>query len=258
MTDATLYPHHPIENTRPNDVFPQRPGYVRPDRADDLKPTRITADAVRTNGTTFEQAQAAITHAQNEFHRHIGRINEHKQHYTDAGYRAQINAFQDTDAYKALDHHLDAVNARRDQAQANIDRIRAALSPNGDTAAELRATRYWNRTKAILDTQPNGPGIMAKGRKFISTATPAELGTLLQELKAYCAARGVSAEWINPAIGEVAPEYRRAVKQLTKAQQAVIVTEHNAHRLKNNIAKGLQVPIQLSRPNRAGDYDPDK
>lgn len=232
---------------------PYTPTYEPPEP---FTPPSVNAYARQFDGTVFEQSQAAITHAQKEFHRHIDRVNQDRQHYTDAGYKAQIDKFTDTGAYQDITRHVDQVRARRDQAQAAYDKIRRELSPDGDTAAELRATRYWNRTRAILDTEDTG-GVIARGRELLATATPAELGTLLQELQPYCTARGVSSsEWIDATAAQVSPKYGRAAKQLTKAKQAAIITEHNASRLQSAISNRQQVPIPLA--DRVGDYDPDR
>ncbi len=199
----------------PNNMFPHRPGYVRPDRADDLQPTQNTTSARQFKGTVFEQALAAIDHAQSAYQRHVAATNADKHRYSARGYQDQITGFSETAAAQAIDSHLDHVRARRDQAQANVAAVRRALSPDGDTAGELRATRYWNRTKAILDAQST-PDVISKGTELIGQATPAELGTLLQELEPYCVARGVaSTDWINATVGHSAPEYGRAVKLST-------------------------------------------
>lgn len=242
----------------PNNMFPHRAGYVRPGRADDLQPDQTATSARQFKGTVFEQALAAIAHAQNAYQRHVDATNADKHRYSPQGYQEQITGFGETAAAKAIADHVDRVKARRDQAQAHVAQVRRTLSPDGDTAGELRATRYWNRTKAVLDAHST-PDVVTRGTELISQATPAELGTLLQELEPYCVARGVaSTDWIDAAVGQSSPEYGRAVKQLTKAQQSVVMVEHNARRLQNAIATGQQVLVPLARPTRDGDYDPDR
>ena len=71
---------------------------------------------------------------------------------TEEGYRDQIAKFTDTAAAKAVDTAVASVQARADKAAALVEKIRRDLSPNGDTAAEQRATRCWDRTKALLDS----------------------------------------------------------------------------------------------------------
>lgn len=216
-----------------------------------------TAPRFEPGSTAFEQANEAIAHAQNEYQRHINRVNEDRKHYTEQGYKAQIDKFTTTAAYKAIDAHAANVEARLDQAQADYDKVRRELSPDGDTAAELRATRFWDRTKAVLDAQDNAE-VISKAQGLLTNALPAELGTLLQELESYCIARGVSTDWIEPAAAQASPQYARATAELNKAKQAAMFTMHNAARLRDAIAKRSQVPIPIAKPNRAGAYDPDR
>lgn len=255
----------PFANTsiwdQPNTLFPHQPGYQRPDRADDYQPGDIPIRSSAQHageGTTFQQANAAMVHAQNEYQRHIKRTNADKDHYSQSGYQQQLAGFVDTAAFKAIDHAVDQVRARRDAAQKNLTEVRRALSPDGDTAAELRATRYWNRTKGILDTAKSGTVIHQAG-ELIAAAEPNELGVLIQELPAYLTVRDVPTNWIDAAIGQAAPEYGTATTTLHKAEQALIITEHNARRLQASIGRGDQIPIPLAlpNPNKPREYDPD-
>lgn len=233
-----------------------RPSYTGPEP---FTPPAVTAQTITFTGTTFEQAQAAAEHVQTAYLKHLQKVNEDKGHYTPEGYNAQVDKFTDTEAYKSLDTHLDAVNTRLNRARTDTDKARAHLSPNGDTAAELRANRYWNRTKALLDTQTDTSKVMAKAQELIASATREELGTLLQELQTYCTTRGVTTtNWIDTAIGKAAPEYGTAVKQRDKAEQAAIMATHNIRRLQTAIGKRSQTLVPIARPNRPGDYDPDK
>ena len=65
--------------------------------------------------------------------------NENKHLYSGEGYRDQIAKFADTAAARAVDQAVEQVRQRADKASAQVDKIRRQLSPNGDTAAELRA-----------------------------------------------------------------------------------------------------------------------
>ena len=223
-----------------------------------FQPPSVTASARQFKGTTFEQAHAAMIHAQNEYQRVIASINDNKHHYTEAGYKAQIDKFQSTDAFQAVTQHVAQVDDRREQARQRVGKVRAELSPDGDTAAELRATRYWNRAKGILDATKEPSQIITRARELIQQANPTELGTLLQELEPYCLSRGATTEWIDPAIGQAAPQYAAAKNELRKAEQAVAMTRANANMLTRAITSRSHVPIALSTPRRAGDYDPDK
>lgn len=262
------YPHRPTLQTLPNDVFPHRPDYERPNRADDIQPGRVTAHAPRFEGTTFEQAQAALNHVQKEFHRHIETVNANRDHYTETGYREQIGNFTQTDAFKSMNHHLDQVRTRRDQAKADVDKIRSALVKPGDAAQESRNTRFWNRTQPKLDAAQTGASSLAL--KLIEQATPEQLSVLIEELPSYFEVRNTNLpdnhrkhatqsidEAIDSKIQRTIPEYGSAAKKLGKAEQAVTIVEANADRLHRAITTGSQVPIALTTvPD--GKYDPDK
>lgn len=216
----------------------------------------VRSYARQHKGTLFEQARAAIDHAQNEFQAHIKRTRADRDHYSPAGYAAQINRFTSTDAYKAIDQHVGDVRKRRDLAQAEVDYVRRSLSPDGDTAAELRATRFWNRTKGILDGQKDTT-VAPVAQDLMAKATPSELGTLLQELGPYCTARGVNTAWIDATAAQVSPEYGRATRQLAVANQAVTYIEGISRLVQNSISRRNEHPVKLSALE-PGEYDPDR
>jgi hypothetical protein len=117
--------------------------------------------------------------------------------------------------------------------------------------ARWHAGRFWARTKSLLDNAKEGPFGMAQ--RLIATADRTELGTLLQELPAYLQTRGHTTEWIDTAVGQVAPEYARATKQLKTSKQALIIAEHNAQSLRRSFAEGRSMSILAD----ARQYDPD-
>ncbi|MGY4646523.1 hypothetical protein [Mycobacterium sp. URHB0021] len=214
-----------------------------------FQPPQVTVRAVKVDGSIVEQAHAAFSHAKDAFEKFLDGIP--REHYSPEGLTAQIAKFSDTEAAKAVDTALANVRARADQAAAQVDRIRAGLSPNGDVAAELRAGRYWDRTKAVLDSAKEGA--FGKAQKLIADADGEQLGTLLQELPAYLAAHGHPSDWIDTAVGQVVPEYAQAAKRLKKAKQAAIIAEFNARSLRASFGKGLATTVITD----ARGYDPD-
>jgi hypothetical protein len=234
-----------------NTLIPYRGGFVRADRADDYQPTQVTARAANVSGTAIEQAHATMAHAKAQFEKHLDGIQ--RDRFSAEGLREQIANFADTDAARAVNTAVEQVQQRRDQAQTQADKVRRDLSPSGDTAAELRAARYWNRTKGVLDTLDSGQ-LLPTAQDLIAKADRTELGTLLQELPAYVQARGQTTEWLDPALAQVVPEFGRAREQLTKAEQALQITEHNANALRRGFTEG-RPPTVLVEP---GGYDPDR
>jgi hypothetical protein len=228
--------------------------YRPPEPPEPFAPPSVMASAVRPVGTVFEQVHETMVHAVSEWQRHIAKTDEAKQHYTPEGYQAQLAKFAATDAAKAVDTAEASATARVDQAAAQFAKIRKDLSPNGDTAAEIRADRYWNRTKPLLDSAK--AGAVLKAQKLIASASREELGTLLQELPAYLEAGNHPTDWIDAAVGQAVPEYGRAAAQLKKAQQARTIAGFNAKKLRETFAHGHAGSFVTVTDGRK--YDPDK
>jgi hypothetical protein len=213
------------------------------------------------DGTTLEQAHAAMVHAQNEFSKLLEKTNEIKHLFTSEGFQDQISQFRDTSAAKAVDKAVESVRARRDEAQAKMDKI---LNPSsrGDTAHELRNGRIWDRAKAVLDAAKDGK--YAAASTLIKNATREELAVLVEELPAYMTAHGQPTEWIPTQVGQALPEYPAARAQLDKATAALQIVEQNARFLRRGFEEG-RAPYVLAdpfKPRFPGDstnkYDPDK
>ena len=201
-------------------------GYTPPPTPEPFTPPRVSASAVKVDGSVVEQAHAAFTNAKTAFEKFLNDIP--REHYSADGLKAQIKKFGDTDAAKAVDIAVANVRDRADKATAQVEKIRRDLSPNGDTAAELRATRYWDRTKPGLDNAKEGA--FGRAQKLIANADREELGVLLQELPAYLEARGLpdgldrhrrgpSRTRIRPSHkatseGEAGTHYRRVQRQV--------------------------------------------
>jgi hypothetical protein len=172
----------------------------------------------------------------------------------------RLRAYADNDAVAHMDAAISQVRARRDQAANIYNTIRRELSPDGDTASELRAGRYWSRTKDLLDSLkknggPDTHGIMVKAQELIAKAEPTELGVLLEEIETYCVARGVPTQWIDPAINQKVPDYAQAKRTLTNANKALTVLEQSAGSIHRAVASGQPAPMIISDPTA---YDPDQ
>jgi len=249
VTDTDIQTERTIWD-QPNTMFPHRPDYVRPDRADDYQPTRVTAHAVKVEGTVVEQAHATFTNAKTAHEQFLNDIP--RDHYSADGLKAQISNFATTDIAKAVDHAEASVRDLADNANAEYEQIRSELSPNGDTAAELRAGRYWDRTRPLLDNAKEGA--VAKAQNLIAAADREQLGVLLQELPAYLEARNYPTEWIDLAVGQAVPEYSQAAARKKKAQQALTIAQYNAKSLRESFTNGYSSGFITD----GRKYDPDK
>jgi hypothetical protein len=230
--------------------------YQPPVVAEPFAPPTVSATAANglVSGTVVEKAHGAAEHAKTMWHRHIDETNKSKQHYTTEGYQAQLAKFADTGAAKAVDTEVGNLQASADQAAAKLAKIMTGLSPDGDTAAELRAGRFWDRTKPLLDNAKEGA--VSRAQKLITTASREELGTLLQELPAYLEAHNQPTSWIESAVSQVVPEYGQAVKRNRLAQKALTIGKYNADNLRRTFAEGhAGSPLVLADLR---GYDPDK
>jgi hypothetical protein len=230
---------------------------------------RVTASAATSTGTAFESAGAAIAHANKAFQRHVEATNENRHLYTDEGFRDQLAKFSDTAAVRAVDQAVEQVRARRDQATADIEKFRRNLSQLGDAAQESRNTRYWNRTKAVLD-RLDPAQLFGAAQELLAKAERDEISVLAEELTPYIAARGgvsevtnkqtgAKRELIDIAIEQVFPEYAQAKKQLKTAAAAATMVEQSATVLRKGIEEGRPVSptvLQILNPDD-GRYDPD-
>jgi hypothetical protein len=167
---------------------------------------------------------------------------------------------------------LNRVQERRDQAAARIEHLKRELSPAGDTATELRNTRYWDRTAKILDSIEDANRLSVTAADLIANASRGELGVLLQELEPYMRARvqkfdsprtresllnGYTTA-IEAATDKAVPEYSKAKRQLSQAEKAFQVTAHNSKFLRDQFS--IAAPGAYRRPQfiDARKYDPDK
>lgn len=254
MSDSqTHFMGQRLLSSPPNTLFPDQPGYQRPDRADDCQPTTVTAPAINVKGTVVEQAHALMEHGKTARAKFLDDIKKDRHRYSDEGYREQVAGFIDSPAAKAVDTAVSKVRDLADKTGAQVEKIRKGLSPNGDTAAELRATRFWDRTKPLLDNAKEGA--FGRAQKLIANADREQLGVLLQELPSYLEAHGQATEWIDTAVGQAVPEYAKAVRRHQKAKQALTIAERNAQSLHKSFSDEGHRPV-LTQYNPK--YDPDR
>lgn len=268
MHDTTTdHPFHPTTNT----LYPHQPNYQPPDyRVDPEHHFPLTAPAAKVDGTAVEKSLAAMENAATQFEKHLGTVDV--EVYTNEGARQRINEFTRTDAAKAVDQAIDQVRERRDRAAARVEHLKRELSPAGDTATELRNTRFWDRTQKILDSISDHNRLHTIAEELITQADRTELGVLLQELTPYMRARieqfnaapdrkqrildGYTTA-IEDATAKAVPEYSKAKRQLSQAEKAFQVTEHNARSMRQQFE--ISAPAAYRRPRfiDARKYDPD-
>lgn len=187
-----------------NDHFPHPGVSHQPDHPANYGITQTTSPAVTASGSAVEQAHGAIVHAKNEFQKHINAVERDRHQYSPDGFHSHVAGFASTDAAKAVDAAVSQVQERVKTAADQVDRMRSDLSPQGDVGAEMRAGRQWSRTQRILDSTANAK-LFGIAQKIVTGADRAELGVLLEELPPYFESRGQRSDWLDTAVGQVAP-----------------------------------------------------
>jgi len=169
--------------------------------------------------TPTAQSYAEIKAANEEFGKYLEQVHAQAGLYSEDGQRAQVAAFQNTPAAKVVETAEQRVVDQTAQHQADYDRVLQGLAPKGDTAAELRAQRAWDRTQRTLDSTESG-AVVAAATRAIASADRETLGTLLQELPSYLDSKGLPTEAIEQAAVQAVPELADAGRKLTKSKQS--------------------------------------
>ena len=226
--------------------------------------------APSTEGTITEQAHNAVTHTQKMFERYVDRIDANK--FSSDGLQDVIAQFTNTDAAKGFETAVTRVEQNLDQAATRVEHLRRELSPAGDTATELRNTRYWDSTVRILDNVQDTARLSAVAAELIAKADRAQLGVLLAQLGPYMQARVETLANITPetrrgildgyttaieaATDRAVPEYSKAKRRLVNAEKVAQEMRWNADVMRKLIASppGSYRPVFID-PRQ---YDPDQ
>jgi hypothetical protein len=140
---------------------------------------------------------------------------------------------------------------READAQAEVNRMRAALVTPGDAAAEQRKTRLRDRLVREIE-QTKSP--LAAVQDAVAQANVDQLGVLMEELPSLMAAKGLPADgWLDRVVGARAPEYEAAQQKAANAHHARTVVSYNASAVRRGIAEGHPA-VTLVDPSK---YDPD-
>lgn len=227
-----------------------------------------------TDTTPTEQAFAILQNARALHEKHLATLEKDRHKYAPAHFTELATSFSTTEAAQAINTAVAAAQNRRTEAEAKVQKVYQDLSPNGDAAAESRATRYWHHTERLLDNRDNK---LSEAQALAKAASREELGTLLQELPAYLNAHNLDAEWLDPYIAQVVPEYGKAKAEFKKADAASLFITHAAAMLQRGIKDGRPIErghFEKLNPAtagtrtghfdghkyqvRTGQYDPDR
>ncbi len=214
------------------------------------------AAAVVPVGNTFgKQIISAQVGAQQQLADYLDRLAPRKRSFSREGYDAQRRAFAGTESIRMATEL--SRKAADDLAKRHDDAVRqeiAALSKEGDAAAESRAIRIWNRTERELDTQKSGEAV-ATMIKLIGDATPEELSVYLQEVPSYMRAKGIEADWLDKLLEDKVPSVAEAMNKRALAMKFAAGVKNNADRLGQAAKEGRLPHVPLL--DYSVPYDPD-
>jgi hypothetical protein len=215
--------------------------------------TSASQPRVRVTGETpVAQANSAISSVNKLLAQHIEEKQSQASRFTPDGLSAEIRSFANTPAARAVDEYEHLVDERVSQAEARAEQVRRGLSPDHDTAGELRAQRALDRAIRKWDTHDGGK-LAASVREDLLNADPTELAVLAREAAPYLESRGVPSSFVGPVLAEKVPELAQAEAELKKAKQAQTVTHYNANTVRNAIREGRAANALAD----ASNYDPD-
>lgn len=194
------------------------------------RPAASTSDAV--------SAYNAIMGAAKGFREHLDQVDAQRANLSPRGRTAAIAAFTNSRQAQAVDAAVASVRQARDDAAAAVADARKNLVTQGDAAAESRNSRYWNRTKSVLDSAADAGTLISAARQTIQNAGPAQISVLAEELPTLLQANNAPAEWLNGEFARATPQLHAAQMRLRQAERDRQVIEHDANVLRNGFREG--------------------
>ncbi len=143
---------------------------------------------------------------------------EESQRYTPEGIAAMRAEFAQSNEAKRLEDYQQDADQLVAVAQAHVDEIRNGLVQPGDSAQELRNTRFWDQAKTTLSSADRGK-VIAAARDLINNGSPAQVGVLAEHLMPHLEANGVPADWVPGELARAVPELGEAEAALREAER---------------------------------------
>jgi hypothetical protein len=205
----------------------------------------VEAAPVVTGNTIVAQAMSAQKSCQEQLQEYLDGLAPRKRSFTREGYDAQLRAFARTHSVKvATELAPKAVADRAERAEQEVRDEINALKADGDLQAELKASRIWQRTKHLLDSQDKAAKV-STAAKLVDDAEPAELAVYLQEIPSYMTAEDLPSDWLNPILEQKVPRVAAAINRRTLAIKARDGIRNNGARLGKAAAEGRQTHVGL-------------
>ena len=208
---------------------------------------------ISAGDTPLAAAHAMMVDAHAQHRAWLDAVGRDAPRYSQDGLAQELHRFAESPAARSIDTAEQVFADREAAAQAEVAHIRRGMVTDGDSAAQTRAQRLWQRSKPLLDGQNPGKQV-AIAQQMIRDADPVDRGTFLEELPAHFQAQGLPTSWIEDTAAEADPQLAQACQRLTSAQQARTIARHNAALLRKGIQNNC-APTALVDPR---DFDPDR
>jgi hypothetical protein len=204
-----------------------------------VEPARIAADTVAE--MNHKAAYAAVEYqvelnADAAQHYGVDMYGNEVGTLTKQGYLDRIASVRTSDAARLLDL-AEAADARRlEEARSRYDAAVAGLRTEGDTAEELRRSRYADRVQRQLDAA-EGEGVKtAVAVRLVEDASPAELSVLLEFEEV------AKASWLPEKLNQVNAELGAAATERQRAEQCHAISRYEIGAVRRGFDSGVPLP----------------
>lgn len=181
--------------------------------------------------TAFDNAASLIQGTVDAHRKFVDEVSSKATQYSPEGMAAELRRF---DGAKVLDDAEAAADMRVAELKDEVDQARRALAAEPEP---VQSQRIWERNLRVWDSK-NDVELAATIQKAFTSATPEELGVLLNETSHYLERRGLPTGLVEPVLQQVAPDYAKAKAKVVKAEQARIIMQNNLRMARAGIAAG--------------------
>lgn len=190
----------------------------------DIRHRRPTA----SGDTPAEQANSAIIDANRlaaKFFEQASRPEVRKR-FSDEGYVDELSKYE-AQLAADLDARVAQHDQRVEQLAQEVEREKDALTPQLDTAGELRVDREWRKHEHNFAKHEGGKLAYQVQEAITNAQTAEERNALVQMAPSYLESRGVPSSFLDKTVEQVAPELAAKQAALRDAQREQQVIRHN-------------------------------
>jgi hypothetical protein len=224
-----------------------------------------TETPARLAFTAYQEAvaeQRALNEEINAaYKREIDTLPEADRTLTEAAVRARKAEIRNRPVAKAVEIAEQAVRQRQAEAHQHYDELISKMVQPGDTAEELRRTRYLGAVEKQLaavkyqnEADKNAKQVKVAER-LMEQADASQLSLLVEQVPSLFAGHDLT--WFEQKLIEINPELGAAVQDCTLADQTAAISNYAARSVRKGFESG-HPPTQISRLAAAiPEYDPD-